>query len=612
MKIVFSCICTAMLMSALAQAASTPDAPPFIYTTSYEAATWQGHVKAYPISLSGVSETAQWDAADLIPWWQARHILAAAADAVVTPFEWLQMNAMQKSALSSEDVLQYLRGNAALEIRHGVGQFRNRKGRLGDIVNSAPLYVGISDSAYQMLPATDGGDSYRHFVNSKKQRRAMLYVGANDGMLHGFDALSGVEKNAFIPHAIFDYLPLLSEVTYVHRLYVDGLLTAGDAYLGKLVNSDSAEWKTILLGSTGAASKSLFALDISDPDAALGNPLLWQRSAEDDGLGTPDDDMGYLLGEAFVIRLRNGSWAAVYGNGYQSEKQRAVMYLVDLSSGRLIRKLIVASSDVVIPNGLATPALVFNKQRQVSTAYAGDLHGALWKFDLSASEAERWQLAFDGRSLFVAADSDGKMQSLVQQPLLEHHPRGGAIIMFGAGRAGKSAQQTSSLYGIWERTGAGPVADRSQLQQQTLAQGADGKWQLSSNAINWSKQRGWYVDLPEKIGSVVGKLQMIDGVLWVLTYSADEEKSYLIAIDYTIGGATANAAFLDFPKNISMIEVAASTVTPAAISLPEGRRHLVISGRDGLPQTIALKPVPPRPIRRWRQLPAPLSVLDLD
>jgi type IV pilus assembly protein PilY1 len=100
--------------------------------------------------------------------------------------------------------------------------------------------------------------------------------------------------------------------------------------------------------------------------------------------------------------------------------------------------------------------------------------------------------------------------------------------------------------------------------------------------------------------------------LWAQTYSADEEKSYLIAIDYTIGGATANAAFLDFPKNISMIEVAASTVTPAAISLPEGRRHLVISGRDGLPQTIALNPVPPRPIRSWRQLPAPSSVLDLD
>jgi len=618
MNIVCPCICTFTLVSALAQAASTPDAPPFIYTTSYEAATWQGHVKAYPIGNNGVAETAQWDAADLIPPWQARHILTATADAVVTPFEWQQMNDMQKSALSSEDVLQYLRGNDALEIRHGVGQFRNRKGRLGDIVNSAPLYVGVSDSAYQLLPATDGGDSYQHFVNSKKQRRAMLYVGANDGMLHGFDALSGVEKTAFIPHAIFDYLPLLREVAYVHRLYVDGLLTAGDAYLGNLVNSGSAEWKTILLGSTGAAAKSLFALDISIPDAPLGNPLLWQKSAADDGSGAADDDMGHLLGEAFAIRLRNGEWAAIYGNGYRSEKQRAAMYLVELASGSLIRKLIAGTDESAIPNGLATPALVFDKQRQVNTAYAGDLHGSLWKFDLSASEAERWQLAFDGHPLFVAADSDGKMQSLMQQPLLAHHPRGGAVIMFSAGRAadgaGKSTPQTASLYGIWEGTNTGPVSDRAQLQQQMLAEDAAGKWQLSSNAINWGKQRGWYIDLPEKIGKVVGKLQIVDGVLWALTYSADEEKSYLIAIDYTVGGATAEAALAlaDFPQNISMIEVAASTVKPTAIRLPDGRRQLVINGRDGKPQAIALNPVQRRPIRTWRQLPAPQSVVDPD
>ncbi|WP_211465877.1 pilus assembly protein [Collimonas silvisoli] len=611
MKVVFPGLCAIMLISAVARAENTPDQPPFIYATSYETTIWQGHVKAYPISKSGIAETAQWDAADLIPPWQARHILTAAADAVVTPFEWRQMSDMQKSALSSEDVLHYLRGNDALEIRHGVGQFRNRKGKLGDIVNSAPLYIGISDSAYHLLPAADGGDSYQRFVNSKKQRRAMLYVGANDGMLHGFDAVSGVEKTAFIPHAIFAYLPLLSEADYVHRLFVDGLLTAGDAYLG---HSGSAEWKTILLGSTGAAAKSLFALDVSNPAAPLDYPLLWQKSAGDDGQGIADDDMGYLLGEAFAIRLRNGAWAAMYGNGYQSGKQRAAMYLVELASGSLIRKLIAGTADSVIPNGLATPALVFNKQREVSTAYAGDLHGSLWKFDLSASEAERWQLGFDGRPLFVATDGRGKMQSLMQQPLLEHHPRGGAIVMFGAGRAepggARNKSQTSSLYGIRDKIDAGPVADRTQLQRQTLTEGEGGKWQLSSNAINWSKQRGWYIDLPEKAGNVVGKLQIIDGVLWALTYSSAEEKSYLIGIDYTIGGATTEAALADFPQNISMIEVAAATVTPAAIKLPDGRRQLVINGRDGKPQAIALNPVQRRPIRTWRQLPAPPSMPD--
>ena len=613
MKAVFFAIYAVMLMSVAAHAANTPDEQPFIYTTSYEATTWQGHVKAYPIGMNGVSETAQWDAADLIPPWQARRILTAGEGTVaqMRPFEWPQMDDVQKSILSSEDVLQYLRGNDALEIGHGVGQFRDRKGKLGDIINSSPLYVGVSDSAYQLLPATEGGGSYRQFIDSKRQRRAMVYVGANDGMLHGFDAISGVERTAFIPYAIFEHLPLLSDIDYAHRLFVDGQITAGDAYLG---NGGSAAWKTILLGSTGAAAKSMFAIDVSDPEAQI-STLLWQKSAEDDGQGVPDEDMGYLLGEAFAIRLRNGSWAALYGNGYQSEKQRAVLVLVDLVSGRLIKKLVAGTVDSALPNGLGTPALVFNQRREASTAYAGDLLGSLWKFDLSASEPQRWQVAFDGRPLFVAADSGGKMQSLMQQALLDHHPQGGAMIMFGAGKTeddARSKSQTASLYGILEKPGAVPAAGRSQLQKQTLTESdADtGKWQLTSNTINWSRQGGWYIDLPAKVGQVVGKLQIIDGVLWALTYSSSAEKSYLIAIDFTTGGATAEAALDDFPQDVSMLEVAVSAVTPAFITLPDGRRQVAIRGRDGGLQTFDLNPATRRPIRTWRQLPVPSSSVD--
>jgi len=607
MKMVLACICTLTLISVFARAADIPDEPPFIYTASHEAVTWQGHVKAYPISATGVSETAHWDAADLVPAWRRRHILAAGDGGAAVPFEWQRLDDRQRAALVSEDMLEYLRGNEALEIRHG-GRLRDRAGKLGDIINSVPLYVGRSDSAYHLLPAAEGGDSYRRFVGGKKQRRAMLYVGANDGMLHGFDAIDGVEKSAVIPRAVFDNLPALSEAGYAHRLFVDGLLTAGDAYLG---NGAGAAWKTVLLGATGTAARSLFALDISEPDAWPGNPLLWQKSAEDDGHGKSDDDMGYQLGEAFAIRLRNGNWAAIYGNGYQSKRQRAVLYLAELASGRLIRKLVAGAADLQAPNGLSTPALVFDRQRQVNAAYAGDLHGKLWKFDLNAGNAQQWQAAFDGHPLFTAVDGGHKMQSLLQQPLLQHHPKGGTLVMFGAGgmdySAGLGKAQTASLYGIGEKAGAAPAAGRGQLQQQTLTEDKDGKWQLSGNIVNWSKQRGWYIDLPEKVGLVVGKLQIIDGVLWALTYSAADEKSYLIAIDYTTGGATAGAAFADFPRTVSMIEVAPSTVTPAAITLPDGRRQLVIKDRAGKPHAIRLNPPERRVLRTWRQLPAPAS-----
>lgn len=598
MNLLSACICAIALILSPACAADTPDEPPFIYVSSYEAESWLGHVKAYPVGAGGVDKTALWDAADLIPPWQMRRIGTASASANAMAFEWPQLDDAQRAVLRSENLLEYVRGNEALEAKHGVGNFRNRQGKLGDIMYSAPLYVGVSDSAYQLLPAGAGGATYPDYVKSKQQRQAMVYVGANDGMLHAFDAFSGIEISAFIPQAVFSALPDLSEDGYAHRPYVDGLLTVGDAYLE---TAGSAAWTSVLLGAAGGGARSLFALDVSAPPAVAAK--LWQRSAANDGSEAGDDDMGYLSGEAFAIRLANGDWAAIYGNGYQSENLDAVLYLVKLSSGRLIKKVTLGKGDADAPNGLATPALVFNLQRAVSAAYAGDLQGRLWKIDLSAIPPQSGQTA-----LFTAADSGGKQQSLVQQPLLERHAKGGVLAMFSGGKPGDGripgAPQKQSLYGVWDKAGSGPVTGRAQLQRQVLTEGNDGQWQLSSNAVNWGVSRGWYIDLPEKLGYAVGKLQIIEGVLWLLTYAPARDKSYLIAIDYNNGGATGDSAFAGDLKNTAVAEVPASIVTPLFIKLPDGRKQLVIAGRDGLPHAVDIKPANQPPVRTWRQLPS--------
>lgn len=609
MNLLLPCICAIVLILAPARAAETPDEPPFVYVGSYEAGSWLGHVKAYPVDTDGVAKVARWDVVDLIPPWQARRIGTASGSANAITFEWQQLDDAQRTVLSSADLLEYLRGNDALEAKHGVGSFRNRQGKLGDIMYSAPLYVGLSDSAYQFLPDGAGGNTYQEYVKSKKRRQAMLYVGANDGMLHAFDALSGVETSAFVPGAIFDALPQLSEAGYAHRSFVDGLLSVGDAYLGA---AGSAAWKTVLLGATGGGARSLFALDVSAPPAPAA--LLWQRSDEDDGSGASDGDMGYLIGEALAVRLANGAWAAIYGNGYQSENLHAVLYLVELSDGGLIKKIAIGAGDAESPNGLATPALVFNPQRAVSAIYAGDLQGRLWKVDLSADEPQRWQIAFSKAPLFIAADNGGKPQSIAQQPLLEQHAKGGAMVMFSGGKPGDGRipgeAQKQSLYGIWDKAGSGPVSGREQLQQQMLSEGSDGTWQLSSNGVNWGVSRGWYVDLPEKLGYVVGKLQIVDGVLWLLTYAPVRDKSYLLALDYQTGGASSDGAFIGHLKNAALVEVPASIVTPNFIKLPDGRKQLVIAGRDGLPHAVDINPGTLAPVRTWRQLPVPAAVVD--
>ncbi|AMP02384.1 neisseria PilC beta-propeller domain protein [Collimonas arenae] len=594
------------LCAAVVHAGSPPHQPPFIYTASYESDSWLGHLKAFPMTDDGVSGVAQWDAADLIPPWSQRRIFAAGA-----AFQWQQLDDVQRAMLLSEPVVQYLAGDDALEVAHGIGRFRNRNGKLGDIMHSLPLYVGPSDSVYHLIPQAAGGGTYKEFVGNKRQRRAMLYVGANDGMLHAFDAVTGVETMAFVPSVVFPYLHELSDVAYRHRSFVDGLLTAGDAYL---THGGKTGWRTILLGSTGKGAKSLFALDISDPERLDGSSVLWQRSADDDGFGAADDDMGYLQGEVFAVRLRHGGWSALYGNGDDSSERRAVLYLADLANGSLICKLYAGVRDAALPNGLSTPALEFNPQREIVAAYAGDLLGHLWKFDLDHVEPENWGVAFDGAPLFAATDDLGQRQSVTQQPLLALHPKGGKIVMFSGGAStdivGPDVKRVQTLYGVREKIGAEPISGRAQLQQQTLTATGDGRWTLSRNPIDWSRQRGWYVDLPEQVGQVVGKLQIADGVLWVLTFSAEHQKSHLLALDYTIGGATVGTAQATFLQKTSMIEAVASTTTPTFIRLPDGRRRFVVIDRNGVPRAIELDTARGPVFRTWRQLPVPPGLSD--
>src|SRR3569833_2446011 len=87
----------------------------------------------------------------------------------------------------------------------------------------------------------------------------MVYVGANDGMLHGFDAATGVEKIAYKSARVYSNLSKLTAPTYTPRYFVDGTPTIGDAYY-------SNAWRTLLVGSLAGGGQGVFALDISNPD----------------------------------------------------------------------------------------------------------------------------------------------------------------------------------------------------------------------------------------------------------------------------------------------------------------------------------------------------------
>lgn len=469
------------------------------YLASFNGVDWHGRLEAYAVDTSGLGPL-KWTAS--IPATRHLYTWNGSAPAV---FTWSQLSPAQRAAIGTVDVFNYLVGDTSQEVRNG-GSFRNRSSLLGDIVNSDPLFVGAQDYGYSRLAegADTSANPYKSFLAFKRGRMPILYVGANDGMLHAFRADvdqpdSGQEKFAYIPDAVIANLRFLSEPNYTHRFYVDGPAFAGDAFFGS-----PARWRTILIGTTGAGGRAVFALDVTDPSTfATSNPVLWEFT---------HPELGYTIGQAVIARLNNGRWAAVFGNGYNSDSDRAGLFIVyldpDLSDGWTPDVdyhyiMLGAQTD----NGLASPALYDSNQDMVTDIiYAGDMQGNLWKIDVSSSNPADWGIAITDNNnkvpLFIARNASHQVQPITAPLDLGGPPPGknGVMVYFGTGRFMATADKTDttvqSLYGILDD---GTATDRSKLQQQSIVSettiGGRSTRQVSQNPVDYNTQRGWYLDL---------------------------------------------------------------------------------------------------------------------
>src|SRR3546814_9745984 len=152
-------------------------------------------------------------------------------------------------SLTSEEIgqnrLAFIRGVRSLERTDAApnNPFRQRDSRLGDIANSDPQYIHKQNFGYSQLPETAGftaaaKSAYTTFraSSSYQNRPPLVVVGANDGMLHGFNASLGTnggkELFAYVPNDLIDELYELTDPTYSHRYYVDGTPRIGDAWVG--------------------------------------------------------------------------------------------------------------------------------------------------------------------------------------------------------------------------------------------------------------------------------------------------------------------------------------------------------------------------------------------
>jgi type IV pilus assembly protein PilY1 len=434
---------------------------------------------------------------------------------------WLNTDATGSTDVAGMQRLAWLRGDQSNERQYG-GVFRNRTNSiLGDIVNSAPTFVGAPEARYPDIWSGGSGapencascQTYSTFKQTYLSRTPMIYAGTNGGTLNGFNAdftASSVEKLAYIPGPVFRNLSQLMDPDYDHHYYVDGSPTIVDAFF-----SSDQKWHTVLAGGLNKGGQGIYALDVTNPAGfaatatSAQNVVLWEFTDAD------DPDLGFTYSYPAIVRMHNGTWAAVFGNGYnnsdndgnQSTTGHAVLFILNIETGALIRKIDTGVGSTSTPNGLATPAVVdTNGDFIADTIYAGDLEGNLWKFDVTDTDPANWDVAFHDASsaaepLYIARDSLGNRQPITVRPDAGRGPNSRQdMLYFGTGMymqaADLSNTGTQTFYGILD-TGSSFTGRNSLAAQTVDFQGTFSGTPVRVTSDNPADTRGWYMDLPD-------------------------------------------------------------------------------------------------------------------
>lgn len=560
------------------------------YATAMNASYWSGDLTKSTIeitpSTTGTATkttTTVWKASAQLPAWSARNIQMAAVPGTGSGLQAFTYAALAgrtygginlQSSLDANKV-NFLKGDNSL----ATSTYRQRSSPLGDIINSAPALANGAQYLTSAANALESGSDYGAFKTSQATEAPVVYVGANDGMLHGFNAISGQETFAFVPTAVIPNLYLLAKPNYnnatasQHTYYVDGSPVIADVYFG-------AAWHKVLIGTLRGGGRSIFALDITDPDAIK---LLWEFSGEASSAGGNSQTnaaLGYSFGTPLVSRLHTGQWAVLAGNGYNGNGGTASLLILDIATGRLLKKL--DAETATQSNGLFNlKVLDVNSDGIADYVYGGDLKGNLWRFDLlnngnltATATVDNFAVSFGGKPLYAARSSDtsGVIQPITAAPSVIRHPSGtGFIVMFGTGSYFATEDKTStdlqSVYGIWDKNVSTasvsntvatlPVLKRSNLQRQSITSetAVSGKSArvLSNTAVDWTTASGWYLDLQsnnQSVGERVVDPMTASGqtlVFSTVTPNADVCSSgisgWAYAVDPASGGRTSFNVF---------------------------------------------------------------------
>jgi type IV pilus assembly protein PilY1 len=304
-----------------------------------------------------------------------------------------------------------------------------------------------------------------------------------------------------------------ADAEYTHHYYVDGSPILGDVLFSP------SDWHSVVIGSTGAGGKSYFALDVEDPASFNTSDVLWEATGDIPG---DFENLGVTIGQATIARMHNGEWAAIFANGYNSSGgESARLFIVNAKTGALLKEIDTGAS---AGNGLSTPLVIdLDQDGTADYAYAGDLKGNLWKFDLSGDTASEWKVGLSGAPLLVAKNASNQIQPITAKPQAARHPDNGVMVYVGTGKFLESGDRANmnvqSFYGVHDND-VDANTGRNNLVAQTLTEDASSQYRfVSFNAVNYTgadAKRGFYIDL-----QAVGKAATGERVLSVPQVMSD-------------------------------------------------------------------------------------------
>lgn len=294
---------------------------------------------------------------------------------------------------SAANFLNYLRGDRTREASQDGGVYRSRTHLLGDIVNSKVLAVGAPSARYFDI----SNPGYSKFKRENASRKTVLYVGANDGMLHAFDgtdsaAAGGDELFAYVPSftygtaktAATSGLAALGNPDYTHRYFVDASPQVYDIDFSRTGGSKSSvDWRSVLIGGLGKGGKGYFAIDVTKPaqwttERSVAEKVLWEFT---------DERMGYSWGDAQVFKTRKYGWVVAVASGYNNSDGKGYVFFLNPKTGKLLEAVATpeGSSSEPINMDHVTAFVPDETDYTADALYVGDLQGNVWRYDLTTT-----------------------------------------------------------------------------------------------------------------------------------------------------------------------------------------------------------------------------------